>query len=288
MQQRRLRARWVRDEPSVRASGQDRAMEDRRVGLIIRALRRRRGWRQVDLADRARLAQTTISAVERGHLDSLSLANLRRILGALDARGDFDIRWRGGNLDRTLDEDHARLVGAVVEWLIRNGWISEVEVTYAIFGERGSIDVLAFHIPTASLLVIEVKTQLTSIEETLRRHDEKVRLGPRIARERFGWEAVTTSRILAIAEHRTARRRVLNHASVLDSVLPAENPAVRRWLAKPVGTIRGRWFLPISGPGATRREPGGPERVRSGTRPLRRPGSCTNPHPDGPKPPLGQ
>jgi len=246
-------------------------MDDRRVGLVIRALRRRRGWRQVDLAARARLSQTTISAVERGHLDSLSLANLRRILAPLDGRGDFDIRWRGGNLDRTLDERHARLIEAVVDWLTRHGWRTEVEVTYSIYGERGSIDVLAFHPPSASLLVIEVKTEINSIEETLRRHDEKVRLGPRIARARFGWQASNTSRILVLGEHRSARRHVVAHHVVLDSAMPEENVAVRRWLTSPVGSIRGRWFLPYMRPGGIRREPGGPDRVRTPDPPARRP-----------------
>ncbi len=246
-------------------------MDDRRVGLVIRALRRRRGWRQVDLAVRAHLSQTTISAVERGHLDSVSLVNLRRILAPLDGRADFDIRWRGGSLDRTLDQRHAQLVETVVGLLARNGWQTEVEVTYAIYGERGAIDVMAFHPSTASLVVIEVKTELTSIEEMLRRHDEKVRLGPRIARERFRWQATSTSRILAIGEHRSARRHVATHKAVLDSVMPSENVAVRGWLASPVGSIRGRWFLPFSGPGGIRREPGGPDRVRTRHPPARRP-----------------
>jgi len=187
------------------------------------------------------------------------------------AGGDFDIRWRGGNLDRTLDERHARLIEAVVDWLTRHGWRTEVEVTYSIYGERGSIDVLAFHPPSASLLVIEVKTEINSIEETLRRHDEKVRLGPRIARARFGWQASNTSRILVLGEHRSARRHVVAHHVVLDSAMPEENVAVRRWLTSPVGSIRGRWFLPYMRPGGIRREPGGPDRVRTPDPPARRP-----------------
>jgi transcriptional regulator with XRE-family HTH domain len=147
-------------------------MDDRRVGLIIRALRRRRAWRQSDLASRSGVSQPTVSFAERGHFKTLSIRTVRRILAALDARADLDIRWRGGNLDRTLDERHARLVGAVVATLGDAAWLSEIEVTYAIYGERGSIDVLSFHPPTAALLVVEVKTELASIEETLRRLDE--------------------------------------------------------------------------------------------------------------------
>lgn len=237
-------------------------MDDRRVGLAIRAVRRNRGWRQVDLALASGLAQTSISAIERGHLDRTSLAHLRRVFGALDGRVEFDLRWRGGNLDRTLDERHAQLVGVVVRRLARYGWEAQVEVTYAIYGERGSIDILALHQATGSFLVIEVKTALTSIEETLRRHDEKVRLAARVGRERFGWAAETTSRILVIADLSTARRQVARHAAVLDAVLPASSGSVRRWLRDPAGTLRGRWFLPLSAPAGGRRDGGGPDRVR--------------------------
>jgi transcriptional regulator with XRE-family HTH domain len=237
-------------------------MDDRRVGLIIRAIRRRRGWRQVDLAKAAGLAQTTISAIERGHLDSTSISLMRRVLGALDARVELEVRWRGGALDRVVDERHARLVGLVVLRLRQLDWTVEVEVTYAVYGERGSVDILGFHRQTGSMLVIEVKSELTSIEETLRRLDEKVRLAPRIARERFGWQTRTTSRVLIIREDGTSRRMVARHAAVLDFALPAKGLEVRHWLAAPVGLIRGRWFLPLSSTGASRRASGGPDRVR--------------------------
>jgi len=167
-------------------------MDDWRVGLIIRALRRRRGWRQSDLASRSGVSQPAISLVERGHVDTMSLRAARRILLALEIRGELDLRWRGGTLDRTLDEGHAALAGIVVRSLATYGWESAVEVTYAIYGERGSIDLLAFHRATSCLLVIEVKTELTSIEETLRRQRrdpalaqraERVNPGPLVSRE---------------------------------------------------------------------------------------------------------
>ena len=167
-------------------------MDDWRVGLIIRALRRRRGWRQSDLASRSGVSQPAISLVERGHVDTMSLRAARRILLALEIRGVLDLRWRGGTLDRTLDEGHAALAGIVVRSLATYGWESAVEVTYAIYGERGSIDLLAFHRATSCLLVIDVKTELTSIEETLRRQRrdpalaqraERVNPGPLVSRE---------------------------------------------------------------------------------------------------------
>jgi transcriptional regulator with XRE-family HTH domain len=117
-------------------------MDDRRLGLSIRALRERRRWRQGDLAAAVGLSQSTISFVERGHLDGVTLQTMRRIGGALDASVSFDFRWRNAALDRLLDERHAIVTAAGVRELRAAGWEVEVEVSYAHFGERGSIDVL--------------------------------------------------------------------------------------------------------------------------------------------------
>jgi ribosome-binding protein aMBF1 (putative translation factor) len=42
-------------------------MDDQRFGSAVRAVRQRRGWRQADLAEAARVSMATISRVERGH-----------------------------------------------------------------------------------------------------------------------------------------------------------------------------------------------------------------------------
>jgi transcriptional regulator with XRE-family HTH domain len=261
----------------IRTGRKDLQMDDRRVGLIVRALRRRRGWRQSDLAAASDVSQQTVSVVERGHLDTLSIRTSRRILSALDARGEFEVRWRGGSLDRTMDENHAWLVGAVVESLRSHDWDSAVEVTYAVYGERGSIDVLGFHRRTGSLLVIEVKTEITSVEETLRKLDEKVRLADRIARARLGWAATTTSRILVLPATPAARRGVARHEQVFDLAMPARTVAIRQWLNAPVGSISGQWFLANTTPRGTRSGPQGRERVRGPSSARNRGGSRTTP-----------
>ena len=113
-------------------------MDDRKVGLIIRALRRRRGWRQRDLAGRAGVSQAVVSEIERGHIDAKQIHTVRRLLNALDADVRLEVRWRGGEADRLVDEDHARLGGTVAERLERLGWTVRTELTYSEYGERGS------------------------------------------------------------------------------------------------------------------------------------------------------
>ena len=44
-------------------------------------------------------------------------------------------------------------------------WVTAAEVSFSEHGERGSIDVLAGHPDTRSLLVIEVKASLGSLED---------------------------------------------------------------------------------------------------------------------------
>jgi ornithine carbamoyltransferase len=62
--------------------------------------------------------------------------------------------------------------------------------------------------------VIEVKTEIASVEELLRRHDAKVRLAPRIAEARFGARPMVTARLLVVADSSTNRRRLERMAAV--------------------------------------------------------------------------
>jgi len=237
-------------------------MDDQRSGRVVRMLRQRRGWRQVDLASLAGCSQSLVSLIERGHLDRISLRRLRRVLAALDAWSSLEVRWRGPDLDRLLDARHARIVDAVAARLRMAGWTVEVEVTYSEFGERGSFDLLAFHPRLGVVLAVEVKTELVSVEATLRKLDEKERLAATVALKRFGWQARSVSRLLVIAEGPTARRRVQRHAALFSRAFPARNVAVRRWLRKPVGRLSGLWFFSDSNGRSGKSDRRRPDRVR--------------------------
>lgn len=242
-------------------------MDDRRVGLIIRALRRRRGWRQSDLAALAGMSQQSISALERGHIDAGSIRLVRRALSALDAALEVEVRWRGGAIASLLDEDHATLVAIMATDLHSLGWIVKTEVTYAEFAERGSFDLLASHPKAGALVVVEVKTELDSAEGTLRKMDEKTRLAPKVARERYGWSARSVSQLLVLKESTRNRARLLRHAGLFDLALPARAPEIRRWLAQPMGRLDGRLLLRLTARSGDKRRAGGRDRVRC---PLRR------------------
>ena len=149
------------------------------------------------------------------------------------------MRWRAGELDRLLDEGYADIVGRVTALLAVHGWQVFPEVTFSEYGERGSIDVLAWHEASRTLLVVEVKTEIASAEELLRRHDVKVRLAARIARTRLGLDPRAVGRLLVIDDGSTTRRRVARLAPVLDRVYPTRGRDVTRWLGAPSGEIGG-------------------------------------------------
>lgn len=237
-------------------------MDERRLGLVVRALRRRRGWRQHDLALAAAVSQSTVSDIERGHLDSLSLRTIKAVVSALDGRLISEVRWRGGQIDRLLDEGHAALAGTVIKVLADLDWQVRVEVSYSRFGERGSIDILAWHATSRTLLVLEIKTELTSIEATLRKLDEKERLADVVARERFGWQPVAVGVMLVVREGPTDRARARRAGALLAVAFPSRNLSVRSWLRRPSGGMRGLWFLSPTDRGGDKRRTGGPDRVR--------------------------
>lgn len=208
------------------------------------------------------MSQELISLIERGHGDRLSVQVLTAVVGALDARLVVQLRWRAGDLDRLLDADHAAVSAAMVERLGLEGWEIRVEVTYATSRSAGSIDILAWHPATQSLLVIEVKTEITSAEATLRKMDEKARVAAAVARQRFGWMAASVSQLLVIEDTSTNRRRLRGAAALFGSALPLDGRAIRGWLARPSGSVEGRLFLSVSNGGGGIQLRGGRHRIR--------------------------
>ena len=212
-------------------------MGDQRVGAAIRAVRMRRNWRQVDLARRARLSKSTISRAELGHFADLSLAAIRRIAAALDIRIEVRARWRAGDLDRLLNARHSALHEEVARYFAGlPGWVTAPEVSFAIYGERGVIDILAWHPNRRALLVIELKTDIVDVNDLLGTLDRKRRLAAKIAADR-GWRPASVSCWLIVADGRTNEARISAHRATLRGALPDNGHAMRRWLGDPVRSI---------------------------------------------------
>jgi hypothetical protein len=207
------------------------------------------------------ISQQTVSRLERGEFDQLSLRTIRAVYEKVGAEYRADPRWRGAEVDRLLDDAHASLVGATSTLLRCSGWDVAVEVTFSSYGERGSIDILAFHNTSQALLVIEVKSSLASVEELLRRLDVKARLAPRIAADAWGVRADRASRLVILPATRTERRHVDRHGNVLSVALPMRGRRALAWLRTPEGILAGLAFVSPTHGGSTHPVAGGRHRV---------------------------
>jgi transcriptional regulator with XRE-family HTH domain len=178
-------------------------------------------------ADAVRVSRGVIGRIERGRADRVPVHVLVRVAAALGGTVTVRLLWQGEGLDRLLDSAHADLTERMLSRLRSLGWEIATEVSFNIRGERGTIDILAFHPPTGSLLVIEIKSVVPDLQAKLGVLDRKVRLAADIARER-GWLVRSVSRLLVLPDDRTARRRVDQHSATFDATLPARSVEVRR------------------------------------------------------------
>ncbi len=240
-------------------------MDDVQVGSVIRAVRIRSGLRQSDVAALAGVSQALVSAIEGGHLERTSLRVLRKVAGSVGVSLSLAPRWRGAEIAKLLDEKHAALVRVVVARLAALGWQPFPEHTFSIRGERGSIDVLAWHPVSRAVLVVEVKTLVRDLQDLLSTMDRKRRLAPQLARE-SGWRPLRVGSVLVLPDETQARHLVDRYGPVFGAALPARGQDLRRWLRRPDHDLRGIWHLLNISPGDAKRRLGGSMRVhrRSG------------------------
>lgn len=220
-------------------------MDDRRLGMAVRDRRHRRGWRLVDLASAAGVGPGVCGLVERGQVARLTVRTARAIAAAVDLPLTWDIGWQRVEVDRLLDADHAALGASIAEALTSDGWEVRAEVSFNHFGDRGRIDLLAWHPIERVLLVIEVKTTLVDAQQTQGSLDVKARVARYVVAE-LGWpppDRVVPA--LFIAEGRTARRHV-ERLAALFARYDCRGASARSWLRAPSRIVGGLLrFVPL-------------------------------------------
>jgi len=110
------------------------------------------------------------------------------------------------------------------------------EVSFSIWGERGVIDVVLWHPATRSLLLIELKTEIVDPGELLGTMDRRRRLAPEIVAGR-GWDPLTVSAWIIVADSRTNQRRLRQLRTMLRSACPVDGRSIRAWLRDPKGSV---------------------------------------------------
>lgn len=224
-------------------------------------LRIRLAWTQAMVAAKAGISRTSYSEIERGRIEQVSLHRLRRVAAVLEVRLPLEPRWRGAAIDRVLSSGHAAMSERVTKLLIDAGWEVRPEVSFNHFGERGIVDLVAWHSATRTLLLVELKTELADINDLLGVTDRRRRLAAHIVAP-FGWAPRTVGQMVVVAGGRTNHRRLADHRTVLRAAFPSDGRAVSGWLARPNGVLAALWFLPDAGPGVKRRATAPRLRVR--------------------------
>lgn len=208
-----------------------------RIGRSIKALRRRRGWRQRELAVRVGTSRQVISRIERDLLDNVDCGLVQRSVEALGGYLRVEVSWQGERLPRLLDRRHATLQEAFVRLLGVLGWLVRAEVSFNHYGDRGRIDVLAWHPSTRTVAVVEIKPEIGDLQDTVGRLDVKVRLAKGIAAE-LGWAAERVVAVLVLEDGTTPRRQVAKFSGILDR-FPLRGRDARAWLRNPAGQVAG-------------------------------------------------
>lgn len=206
-------------------------MDDQTIGRVLRALRHRLGWRQQDLSIRSGVSRSVISDIEAGRIGPHALEALRAVVAGLRAAVSISVTVPGGDLRRLLDADHARLQDHWKRLLDRHRWTVLVELTFNHYGERGSIDLLAWQPALRLLLVVEIKTIIVDVQDLLASLDRKRRVSSTLAAAR-GWRPRAVIPALFIADGTTARRRIADHASLFDA-FDLRGRAAIAWLRDP-------------------------------------------------------
>ncbi len=237
-------------------------MKQVRIGNTFRATRVELRLRQSDVAERAGASQQTVSDVECGRFGGISIDTYCRIAAVLDADVQLAPRWRGPKLDRILDKRHAFLQNRTAQLLASIGWEVATEVPFNRYGDRGSVDILGWRADSRVLLIVEIKSEIASLEETLRVLNMKRCVVPIAVRTERGWDAAAVATVLVLPDSSTHRDLVRRHAALVSASLPKRGWDVRHWLAEPVGDLSGVMFLRDTGEGGAMRNVSPTRRVR--------------------------
>lgn len=205
------------------------------LSRAVRALRWRQGLTQAFLAERAGVSREVISRLERGDFEGMAFRSMSQVAEALGGQLDVQLRWRGARLDHLLDAEHAAIQDGEARQLVEWGWIVRAEVSFNHSGDRGRVDLVAYAPAVGVLMVVEVKSVIGDIQDTIGRLNVKARLGSVLAREVGIGTVAAVVPALVIGDSRAARRIVARHASLFQS-FPIQGRQARSWVRRPTST----------------------------------------------------
>jgi hypothetical protein len=179
--------------------------------------------------------------LEAGRIGRLKVDVIRDLLEAMGARLVIDVLAGASDPRLLVDAGHAFLQEYWKRRLERWGWIVRAEVSFSRYGERGRIDLLAFHPASGTLLVIEVKTVLWDLQALLGLLDVKARNARSVAAE-MGWPVRRITPVIIVAGGSTTRRVVAAHGALF-SPFDVRGRAATSWIRRPDAGVQPRGLL---------------------------------------------
>jgi len=186
---------------------------------------------------RAGVSAGVVGLLERGQAARMTVSAVRRIAEAMELRLGWDAGYRGPELARLRDADHSHVAQAVTSQLAHHGWLVVPEASFNRYGDRGRIDLLAYHPDARMLLAIEIKTLIVDVQDVLGNLNVKARVAPHVAQS-LGWRPSAVLPTLIVLDTRTNRRRIADHDRLF-ARLSLRGPAALRWLRRPIGSLGG-------------------------------------------------
>lgn len=221
------------------------------------------GLRQRDVGRMARVSQSAVSRVERGHLAWIRWPDVERVCSVLEIRLQIRADWRGSDGAQLLDREHAAIVELVTRDLAAYSWESIVEFGFNHYGDRGSVDVVGWHPGERAVLLVEVKTEIADVQDLMSSMDRKERVVPKLLTIERGWTPTAVGRLLVVRGSHSVRSIIERHSVTFTSMLPDRTVACRRWLRRPAGRLAGIMFVSESRLSTVMRGPGRVRRVRA-------------------------
>lgn len=214
-----------------RSSGTKRFLEAT-LGRALREARRARGWTQADLGRRIGVSQSLVSRYEcatahRPRLDLIAAAfDALGVSVRVETNAPFLVDGR-----RQHDRAHASVVSYVLGRLPA-GWLAQTEVQVGPGRRVGWIDILAFHPPSGTLVVLEIKTELEDVGGTLRVLEWYAQEAVIRARQ-FGWQPRRVIHVLVGLATGEIEGRLSEARDLFARALPARADALLQLFTDP-------------------------------------------------------
>ncbi len=201
--------------------------------------RRLLGWTQAELGAKSGVSQSQVSRFEARWIEVVSLSTVARFLDDMGIRASLTLDHPlVARSDRQRDAAHARCLAYASGRVARMGWDVRREVEIHHGPSHGWIDVFAFHAPTRSAVVVEIKSEIHDMGAIQRALGWYTRMAWDLSRS-FGWPIRRVGTALLVLATEANEARLAENAALTREAFPVRAAGLSDWLAAPVADLPG-------------------------------------------------